>query len=248
MAWLCSGGWIFAASRCSLPVMSFLSCFFAIMGGIFTSINPEAKATLIQSMTVMGVTMGALIGLPPSLAEVYGSDIKKMYRANGVPLYLGLVSMAISAFLHLSMMSVIICVAAPFAFDAALPASLPQYACSLAVLIAVSLSIGSVLGLAVRNQAKLTMISQLFFLPSIMLSGILFPSICFRGFSRCWGSCFQRMGICVDGGGRLFLCNPVASSGAVCGCGRYPHGFIEAVASRRVSAHGNRTKGAGNTV
>lgn len=149
--------------------------FFAIMGGIFTSINPEAKATLIQSMTVMGVTMGALIGLLPSLAEVYGSDIKKMYRANGVPLYLGLVSMAISAFLHLSMMSVIICVSAPFAFDAALPASLPQYACSLAVLIAVSLSIGSVLGLAVRNQAKLTMISQLFFLPSIMLSGILFP-------------------------------------------------------------------------
>ena len=149
--------------------------FFAIMGGIFTSINPEAKATLIQSMTVMGVTMGALIGLPPSLAEVYGSDIKKMYRANGVPLYLGLVSMAISAFLHLSMMSVIICVAAPFAFDAALPASLPQYACSLAVLIAVSLSIGSVLGLAVRNQAKLTMISQLFFLPSIMLSGDLLP-------------------------------------------------------------------------
>ena len=73
------------------------------------------------------------------------------------------------------MMSVIICVAAPFAFDAALPASLPQYACSLAVLIAVSLSIGSVLGLAVRNQARLTMISQLFFLPSIMLSGILFP-------------------------------------------------------------------------
>lgn len=122
-----------------------------------------------------GRNHGRVDRLPPSLEEVYGSDIKKMYRANGVPLYLGLVSMAISAFLHLSMMSVIICVAAPFAFDAALPASLPQYACSLAVLIAVSLSIGSVLGLAVRNQARLTMISQLFFLPSIMLSGILFP-------------------------------------------------------------------------
>ena len=37
-------------------------------------------------MTVMGVTMGALIGLPPSLAEVYGSDIKKMYltKATGI--------------------------------------------------------------------------------------------------------------------------------------------------------------------
>ena len=39
----------------------------------------------------------------------------------------------------------------------------------------VSLSIGSVLGLTVKNQAKLTMAAQLIFLPSIMLSGIMFP-------------------------------------------------------------------------
>ena len=43
--------------------------FFAFMGSIFTSILPDAKNTLIQSMTVFGVTMGALIGLPPSLVE-----------------------------------------------------------------------------------------------------------------------------------------------------------------------------------
>ena len=52
--------------------------FFAIMGGIFTSLMPEAKNTLIQSMTVMGVSMGAFIGVPPSMVEVYGTDIKKM--------------------------------------------------------------------------------------------------------------------------------------------------------------------------
>ena len=40
-------------------------------------------------MTVLGVSMGALIGLPPSLVEIYGGDIKKMYKANGVPLYFG---------------------------------------------------------------------------------------------------------------------------------------------------------------
>ena len=38
--------------------------FFAVMGGIFTSVMPEAKETLIQSMTVFGVSMGALIGVP----------------------------------------------------------------------------------------------------------------------------------------------------------------------------------------
>ena len=32
--------------------------FFAVMGGIFTSVMPESKETLIQSMTVFAVTMG----------------------------------------------------------------------------------------------------------------------------------------------------------------------------------------------
>ena len=150
--------------------------FFAIMGGIFTAVNPQAKYTLIQSMTVMGVSMGALIGLPPSLAEIYGSDIRKAYRANGLPLSLGLFSMLFSAFIHLLLMSAIICCVAPAAFEAALPENLPAYFAALAVLIFVSLSIGSALGLAVKNQAKLTMVAQLVFLPSIMLSGILFPA------------------------------------------------------------------------
>ena len=150
--------------------------FFAVMGGIFTSINPEAKSTLIQSMTVMGVSMGALIGLPPSLAEIYGSDIKKVYKANGVPLSLGLVTTVLSAFLHLLLMSAILYAAALLAFDAAPPANPVSYFGALAVFAAASLGIGSVLGLSVKNQAKLTMLEQLVFLPSILLSGILFPA------------------------------------------------------------------------
>ena len=43
--------------------------FFAVMGGIFTSIMPETKDTLIPAMTVFGVSMGSLIGLPPSLQK-----------------------------------------------------------------------------------------------------------------------------------------------------------------------------------
>ena len=58
--------------------------FFLLMGGIFTSVMPEMGSTLIQSMIVMSVSMGAFLGLPPSLIETYGSDIKKSYKANGV--------------------------------------------------------------------------------------------------------------------------------------------------------------------
>ena len=47
--------------------------FFLLMGGIFTSVMPEMGSTLIQSMIVMSVSMGAFLGLPPSLIETYGS-------------------------------------------------------------------------------------------------------------------------------------------------------------------------------
>ena len=149
--------------------------FFLLMGGILTSVMSEMGSTLIQSMIVMSVSMGAFIGLPPSLLETYGSDVKKVYNANGVPLYLGLVTMFLSAFVHLMISCVIILLLAPILFEAALPVQLPIFFLALAIYIIVSLGIGSILGLIVKNQAKLTMIAQLVFLPSIMLSGIMFP-------------------------------------------------------------------------
>ena len=94
--------------------------FFVMMGGIFTTILPGAEETLLPAMTVFGGTMGALIGLPPSLVEIYGSDIKKVYQANGVPLSLGLVLTNLSAFLHLFLMSILLYLLAPVLFDAAL--------------------------------------------------------------------------------------------------------------------------------
>lgn len=150
--------------------------FFGIMGGIFTAVMPQAEKTLVQSMTVFGVTMGALIGLPPSLVEIYGSEIKKVYKANGVPLHLGLTLTNISAFIHLLLMSLILYIAAPVIFNAEIPQRPGVYFISLAILIAVSLSVASVIGLAVKDQAKTSMFSIMIFLPSAMLSGIMFPA------------------------------------------------------------------------
>lgn len=150
--------------------------FFAVMGGIFTSVMPESRETLIQSMSVFTVTMGALIGLPPSLVEIYKSDVKNAYQANGVPLSLGLFLTNISAFVHLLIMSSILYFIAPAAFDAEIPVHPGTYFVGLITLIVVSLGIASVIGLAVKDMANTSMFSILLFLPSTMLSGIMFPS------------------------------------------------------------------------
>lgn len=173
--------------------------FFAVMGGIFTSVMPDSRETLIQSMSVFTVTLGALIGLPPSLVEIYRSDVKNAYQANGVPLSLGLFLTNISAFVHLLIMSFILYVIAPVAFDAKIPAHPGTYFVGLITLIAVSLSVASIIGLAVKNTANTSMLSILLFLPSTMLSGIMFPSnmlpkvfvIAGKSFPATWGYAFM---------------------------------------------------------
>ena len=87
---------------------------------------------------------------------------------------MGLVTMFLAAFVHLMITCVMIVLLAPVLFEATLPVQLPIFFFALAIYIIVSLSIGSILGLIIKNQAKLTMIAQLVFLPSIMLSGIMF--------------------------------------------------------------------------
>ena len=164
--------------------------FFLLMGGIFTSVMPEMGSTLIQSMIVMSVSMGAFLGLPPSLIETYGSDIKKIYKANGVPIHLGLVTMVFSAFVHLMITCMVILLLALILFKANLPSQFLLFFLALAIYIFVSLSIGSILGLTVNNQAKLTMIAQLIFLPSIMLSGIMFPRNLLPDFLQAIGRLF----------------------------------------------------------
>lgn len=149
--------------------------FFLFIGAIFTSINPTAKDTLIQSMTVFGVTMGAILGAPISLVELYGSEIKKSFKVGGIPLWVAAANNFISAFIHLFIMSLVIFFAAPIAFKAKVPESIALYFASLAVFILACLGVGTMLGLMIKSTSKLTMISQFIFLPSIMLSGIMFP-------------------------------------------------------------------------
>jgi ABC-2 type transport system permease protein len=150
--------------------------FFAFMGGIFTSINPVAKDTLIQSMMVFGVSMGAFLGTPTPLVDVFTTDIKKAYRVGGIPLWTVVANNIISAFIHLSIMSLVIFAIAPIIYKAAVPTNLLVFFIAQSIFILACVFIGTLLGLFAKSATKLTMMSQLLFLPSVMVGGIMFPS------------------------------------------------------------------------
>ncbi|CEN83974.1 ABC transporter [[Clostridium] sordellii] len=164
--------------------------FFLFMSGIFTSVDPMAYKTLISSMTVFGVTMGSIIGSPTPLVEFFSSPIKKAYIVGKIPLWTIIVNNFISSFIHLFIMALIIFFLAPIAFDAVIPSNIFVYFINLFIFISTCLSVGTVLGLFVKNTSKLTMISQFIFLPSIMLSGIMFPSDMLPKFLKSIGRLF----------------------------------------------------------
>jgi ABC-2 type transport system permease protein len=149
--------------------------FFGFMGKIFTSIMSETKSTLIYSMTIFGVTMGAILGAPIPISETYGSKVKKAYQIGGIPMHIPIITNLISAFVHLIIMSTIIYFAAPLLFNASKPINTLVHFAITAVFIITSLSVGAVLGLVIKSASKLAMAAQFIFLPSLMLSGIMFP-------------------------------------------------------------------------
>ena len=149
--------------------------FYVFIGSIFTAIDSNAYKTIISVMTVFGVSMGGLLGSPYPLVEFYGSDIKKSYQIGHIPLWTLAIGNLISAWLHLLIMSIIILITAPVLYNAPISQNLLTYFVGLNLLIVASLGIGMVFGLFFKSPSKMGMATQIVFLPSIMLSGIMFP-------------------------------------------------------------------------
>ncbi|MDE5601782.1 MAG: ABC transporter permease, partial [Clostridia bacterium] len=94
----------------------------------------------------------------------------------GAPIWFGIITQFVSSFIHTIIVCLIIFAVSPLIFKAELPSELLWYFLSLIVLLAVTLAIGCIIGLLFKQQAKLTMIAMIIFLPSTMLSGIMFPA------------------------------------------------------------------------
>ncbi len=150
--------------------------FFGIMGTVFTSIMPEAKQTIIASMTIFSITMGAFIGTPGSIIDYFKNDMRKSFKSAGIPMGAIVVSSIISGFVNLVVVSAIIYIVSPVAFEASKSKNMMVYITGIFLFLLSTLLVGIILGLFAKTSSKLTMYSQIVFLPSMMLTGIMFPS------------------------------------------------------------------------
>ncbi len=150
--------------------------FFFVMGSVFSSTTPLLKTTLAASMTIFSATMGAIMGAPTPLVKMKESGTMRAFKVNGIPPASTLSVSASSAFIHLFIVSVIIYVVSPIAFHSEMPQSAGLYFAILAVFLFASVGIGMFIGIFAQGQSFSTMLSMIIFLPSLLLSGIMFPA------------------------------------------------------------------------
>ncbi|HEY8913386.1 ABC transporter permease [Lacisediminihabitans sp.] len=150
--------------------------FFFVFGGVLASLNPLMKDTLAATMTIFAVTMGTLLGVPEPIVKMRESGTLRAYRANGIPGSAVIGVQATSAFLHLLLVSAIIYLAAPIVFQARLPQAPFSYLLVLVTFIVASIAVGLLIGAVAPSQSWATMLSMFVFLPSLLLSGIMFPA------------------------------------------------------------------------
>lgn len=150
--------------------------FFFVMGAVFSSVTPQMKTTLAATMTLFALTMGAVMGVPIPIVRMRESGTLRAFRVNGIPAAAVLAVQALGAFLHLLVVSVVIFIAAPAVFHSAMPKNFWLYFAVLAVFLGASIGVGMLIGVFSKSQPFATMLSMAVFLPTMLLSGIMFPA------------------------------------------------------------------------
>lgn len=148
---------------------------YLMMSLIMPGINPLFRDTIIPAMITFGILAATLLGLPDPLVQAREAGIFRSYKINGVPALNILLVPALSTILHIIVVAAIITVTAPIFFDAPLPVNLPVFVLIILGTAVALASLSVLIGVISPNTRLTVLYSQLFFLPSMIIGGVMLP-------------------------------------------------------------------------
>jgi len=158
----------------NLLLMNYLFplAFYAMMGLVMTQVNPTFTETMIPAMVVFVAMVSTLLGLPGPLVESREAGIYRSYKINGVPALSILSIPALSTIFHVLIVAAIISFTCAPLFDGVVPENWGNF-----VLVTVFAfgALGALIGVISANSRSTVLWSQLIFLPSMLLSGLMMP-------------------------------------------------------------------------
>jgi ABC-2 type transport system permease protein len=148
---------------------------YLMMGFVMGGINPLFVETMTPAMVIFAVLAATLLGIPDPLVNARENGIFRSYKINGVPSISILIIPALTTMLHLVIVTLIITATAPLLFDAPSPVNWLNYALVFTAIAFAMAGISVLIGVISPNSRVTVLYSQIFFIPSILLAGMMFP-------------------------------------------------------------------------
>ncbi|GAG56685.1 unnamed protein product [marine sediment metagenome] len=149
--------------------------FYAMMGLLMTEINPAFRETMIPAMVVFAILVATILGLPDPLVTARDAGIFRSYKINGVTAFSILVIPALTTILHTAVVTIIITTTAPLFFDAPPPVNWPGFVVTFLLMAFACAGLSVLIGVVSSSSRMTVMWSQLIFLPSMLLGGMMVP-------------------------------------------------------------------------
>ncbi|MGD8814467.1 MAG: ABC transporter permease [Anaerolineales bacterium] len=149
---------------------------YLLLGFIFPQINPPFVETLIPAMVMFAIVATTLLGMPDPLVSAREKGIFRSYKINGIPAASILAIPGLTTMLHLIVVGAIITFSAPLLFDAPLPVDWASYVLVFLVTSFACASLSLLIGVISPSTRMTILYSQLVFLPSMLLGGLMVPS------------------------------------------------------------------------
>jgi len=149
--------------------------FYVMMGLVMTQINPMFAETMIPAMVVFSAMASTLLGMPTPLVESREAGIYRSYRINGVPAANILLMPVLTTVFHVLIVSVIIALTGAPLFGGVTPEHWLAFAGVTLVTVLSCAGIGSLIGVVAKDSRAVVLFSQLIFLPSMLIGGVMMP-------------------------------------------------------------------------
>ncbi len=158
----------------------FLSYFFPIgfylmMGAVMPQLNPMFLDRMIPAMMVFAAMTSTFLLIPDQITGDRESGVFRGYKINGITLGSIILIPAITSSLHVTVISAIILATAPLFFHAPVPENILNMFPVIWLTVFSFTGISLVIGTVSRSSRSAMMLSQIVFIPSMMIGGLMIP-------------------------------------------------------------------------
>ncbi len=149
---------------------------YILLGFLMANLNPDFVPTMIPAMIIIAILSGTVLSLPNPLVGAREAGIFRSYKINGVPAISILTIPALTTILHMVVVAAIITATAPLFFGAPVPVNWPGFILFFLLTAFAHAGLGMLISVISSSTRVVVLWSQLIFLPSMLIGGLMIPS------------------------------------------------------------------------